>query len=229
MGGAQTPKARAARRPEPPYALARSLHPPRIMRQQFHRCRSLRVVEVDASELPHGRGAGRMVLDELCEARQLAPCVGLEACDVLTPGQKRDLLVTRATRIRDEAGPAELAGEPNARAVELEGLKRDLLRDRDAIVAANNELEDEIRQLLSSAGDPERPGFEAQLRFREALDRLMVGRLDAIDAALDALRAGAYGRCEACGSDIDVERLRVALGTRVCSRCAQGAGAPDGA
>jgi DnaK suppressor protein len=194
------------------------------MRQQFHRCRSLRLVEVEASDLPHGRGAGRIVLDELCEAKQLAPCLGLEECDVLTPGQKRDLLLTRATRIRDEAGPRELAGEPDPRSARLEGLKRDLLRDRDAIVAANNELEDEIRDMLASAGDRERPGFEAQLRFREALDRLMVRRLDAIDAALDALRAGAYGRCEACGSDIEVDRLRGALGTRVCGRCARAAG-----
>lgn len=194
------------------------------MRQQFHRCRSLRFVEVDASELLHRRGAGRIVIEELCEAKHLAPCVGLEDCDVLTPGQKRDLLVTRATRIRDEAGPRELAGERSPRAVELEGLKRDLLRDRDAIVAANNELEDEMRQMLGSGEDREQPGFEAQLRFREALDRLMVRRLDALDAALDALRAGEYGRCGACGSDIEVDRLRAALGTRVCGRCAQAAG-----
>jgi len=191
------------------------------MRQQFHRCRSLRIVTADASELPHGRGSGRLVLEELCEAKKLAPCVGLEECDILTPGQKQELLLTRATRIRSEAGEGALGGAPDARAADLEGLKRDLLHDRAAIIAANNELEDEIRRGIESAREGQQPDFETQLRFREALDRLMVRRLDAIDRALDALHAGRYGRCEACGGPIDLERLRVALETSVCRRCAE--------
>ena len=89
------------------------------MRKQFHRCRSLRLVEVDASDLGHVRGSGRIVLEELCDAKQLTPCVGLEECDVLAPGQKRELLVTRATRIRSAQGPEELAGEPNPRALRM--------------------------------------------------------------------------------------------------------------
>jgi RNA polymerase-binding transcription factor DksA len=195
------------------------------MRQQFHRCRSLRLVEVDASELGRVRGSGRLVLEELCEAKQLARCIGLAECDVLTAGQKRELLLTRATRIRREEGESPLAGAPDPRAAELAGLRRDLLHDRDVIVAANAELTAEIRELLESGEGREQPGFESQLRFREALDRLMVRRLDAIDRALDALRAGRH-KCDSCGAPIDVDRLRTVLDTNVCRSCAKSASGP---
>ena len=71
------------------------------MRHHFHRCGHLRVVTIDASDLSQARRGGSFVVEELCEARKLAPCVGLAECDILAPAQKRDLLGARATRLRD--------------------------------------------------------------------------------------------------------------------------------
>ena len=89
------------------------------MRHHFHRCMNLRVVSVRASELHGARHGGGVVLEELCEAKSLTRCVGLADCDILTAGQKQELLVERATRIREEEGrpiegPAafDLAFEP---------------------------------------------------------------------------------------------------------------------
>lgn len=45
-------------------------------------------------------------------------------------------------------------------------------------------------------------------------------RLEEIDAALDRLGHGAYGRCETCGESIDPERLEVLPAARQCVRCA---------
>jgi RNA polymerase-binding transcription factor DksA len=45
-------------------------------------------------------------------------------------------------------------------------------------------------------------------------------RLDEIDAALERVGRGAYGRCETCGEVIDPERLEVLPAARQCVRCA---------
>ena len=74
------------------------------MRQHFHRCPNLRVVSVAAEDLGPNRGRGSAVLDELCAARKLTRCVGLAECDELPPAQKRELLVARVTRLREETG-----------------------------------------------------------------------------------------------------------------------------
>ncbi|GAB90756.1 TraR/DksA family transcriptional regulator [Gordonia rhizosphera] len=53
------------------------------------------------------------------------------------------------------------------------------------------------------------------------MDRSRV-RLEEIDAALDRLGHGAYGRCETCGTPIDPERLEVLPAARQCVKCAMG-------
>ncbi|MGW0039712.1 TraR/DksA family transcriptional regulator [Gordonia sp. NPDC003376] len=45
-------------------------------------------------------------------------------------------------------------------------------------------------------------------------------RLEEIDAALDRVGEGSYGRCETCGSPIDPERLEVLPAARQCVDCA---------
>ncbi|NDK90295.1 hypothetical protein GYA93_11980 [Gordonia desulfuricans] len=45
-------------------------------------------------------------------------------------------------------------------------------------------------------------------------------RLEEIDAALDRVGAGSYGRCEACGSAIGPDRLEVLPAARQCVDCA---------
>ncbi|MGE5586868.1 MAG: TraR/DksA C4-type zinc finger protein [Clostridia bacterium] len=53
------------------------------------------------------------------------------------------------------------------------------------------------------------------LKFREDA-RLLLKR---IDEAIERVRSGAYGTCERCGREIDVERLEMMPHTAVCARC----------
>jgi RNA polymerase-binding transcription factor len=203
------------------------------MRHHFHRCTNLRVVSIPAAEI-HGarRGAG-IVVEELCEAKRLTPCVGLAECDILTAGQKQELLVERATRIREQKGrPTELSGVSKERAEEIDRLRQELVRDWDAIVEENIRLEAEIagaedRELLAGAdqaGDLEAAGLS--LQRDPAWSALRIERLDELDRALAAMEDRAYGTCALCGGEIPIERLRLYAETRVCTTCAQEAPAP---
>jgi RNA polymerase-binding transcription factor DksA len=199
------------------------------MRQHFHRCGYLRVIAVDASELGRPRKGGSRILEELCQARGLARCVGLAECEVLAPAQKRELLAARATRLREqEGGWSPLADLPDPRASELRELRGELLEEREQIVAENR------RRVLEAAaalqrnprplGRAEQPELEAagiSVFQDEALRELRAARLDAIDRGLEALAGRSYGDCARCGRPIEVARLRIAPDTVVCMACAQ--------
>jgi RNA polymerase-binding transcription factor DksA len=201
------------------------------MRQHFHRCGHLRVIAIDASDLSGARKSGTQILEELCEARGLARCVGLAECDVLAPAQKRDLLAARATRLRhEEGGSSPLADVPDPRAAELRALLRDLLDERDELVQENR------RRLLESAaalqrnprpvGSAEESGFEAaglSVFLDDDWRALRTARLDAIDRGLEAMARSRYGDCARCGRPIEAARLRIAPDTVVCMACAEAA------
>jgi RNA polymerase-binding transcription factor DksA len=201
------------------------------MRHHFHRCGFLRVLELDARELSGARKGGRQILEELCEAKRLAPCLGLSDCDVLSPAQKRDLLVARATRLRrEEGGHSPLADAPDARAAELDEMRRELLEERNAIAEENRRLSAESAGALRRNPRPASPTEEHELRAAgvsvvqdDALRALRTGRLDAIDSALDALSRGRFGDCACCGKPIEIDRLREAPDTVVCQSCARAA------
>jgi len=207
------------------------------MRHHFHRCGHLRVISVPASELHGARRGGSLILEELCDARGLTPCLGLADCDILSPAQKRDLLVERATAIRQEEGrPTELSGVParsRARLSELRELRDGLAAERAAIVEDNRRLHAErigaAAGLLPDGADGEDLAAAGlSVRFDEALEALGTERLDALDAALEAMRDAAYGTCGICGDEIEIERLRQAPQTRVCAACAHEASPPPG-
>ena len=198
------------------------------MRQHFHRCPNLRLVTVDARDLASMRGRGHVVLDELCAANRLSPCVGLVECEILDAAQRRTLLAVRATRLREEEGAARstLADVPDPRADELAVLSGDLLEERRAIT-------DENRRLLAestAASDwgltqPARAteGFEGagvSSRLDDSLRALRSARLDAIDRALEAIGAGDPLVCLRCRRRIELERLRETPDARVCQVCA---------
>ncbi len=44
-------------------------------------------------------------------------------------------------------------------------------------------------------------------------------RLQDIDAALEKIKKGNYGKCDKCGKDIDIERLKVYPEARFCVKC----------
>ena len=77
-------------------------------------------------------------------------------------------------------------------------LQRELVADRARIVAENKRIEAEIGSLLEesrdgSADEVDRGDAAAAVRFDDALERLSLQRLDAIDRALDAMDRGTFG------------------------------------
>ena len=204
------------------------------MRQHFHRCRHLRVVSVDASELSGERRGGAVILDELCEAQQLTSCVGLVDCDILSDRQKRELLVARGTRMREEEGRASpFAGASERRADELGAFRDELLEENATLIEHNRSLIAEEAFAIDARG-PEDPtervelaGRGVSLRIDDALGRLAVARLDGIDRALEAMAQGRYGLCVACGDEIAIARLRLAPDARICAGCAGKAAPPQ--
>jgi len=198
------------------------------MRQHFHRCGYLRVVTVEASDLSGARKGGSQIVDELCEARGLARCVGLAECDVLSAAQKRDLLTARATRLREEeGGSSPLADASDPRGAELRTLERDLLDEREQTLEENRKRVFDAAGALRRNPHPLPAAQQSELAVAgisvfddEALRELRTARLDAIDRALDALARGRYGDCAACGRPIETARLRITPDTVVCSACA---------
>lgn len=197
------------------------------MRHHFHRCPNLRVITADASELNGARRHGSIALDELCEAKQLSPCMGLLDCDVLAPSQKRTLLVSRATQLRaQDGGPSELAGGSRPGDALLAEIRGGLVAERARIVTANERIETEVASLLEvsrdgNADEIDRGDAAAALRFDDALERLSVRRLDAIDRALDAMEHGTFGECRECGVEIEPDRLRAVPDALLCIGCAR--------
>lgn len=205
------------------------------MRHHFHRCAHLRVIEIKGSDRSRTRKGGIEVVDELCEARRLAPCLGLAECDVLSAQQKRDLLAARATLLRDEeGGRSPLADARDPRAEELLALRDELLEERQEIVADNLRLRAEAGGAVLRNPRPLRPSEAAELpvaaasvSFDDSLRELRAARLDALDRALDAIAAGSRLECVRCGRPIEGQRLREAPDTAVCNTCAEQALPPE--
>jgi RNA polymerase-binding transcription factor DksA len=196
------------------------------MRQHFHRCPQLRAVTVDASDVSGDRKGGRFVLDELCAAKGLAPCVGLVDCDLLSYAEKRELLVARVTELRERTGGETAIGDiGGTRGREIERLALELIEERQEILNANQRLLAEATAAFDAQpkgaplGAPEDLGPDLAVHA----PALQAGRLDAIDRALEAMGAPGYGVCACCQRFIARDRLRAAPDTRVCSDCAKAA------
>jgi len=52
-----------------------------------------------------------------------------------------------------------------------------------------------------------------------ALENTLQKQLKEITEALDRMAAGTYGKCENCGQEIDVDRLRAYPAARTCITC----------
>jgi len=197
------------------------------MKHHFHRCGHLRVLQVDASELASSRKGGAQILEELCDAKRLARCVGLAECDVLQPAQKRELLGARATRLREEErGESALADAPDARAAALRELRAAFEAEYRAIVEENRARKVEAAAAVQRNPRPLPPQQDWSLAvggltvfLDDGLRELRVERLDALEQALDAMRRGRYGECARCHGAIAIERLRETPGSVVCAAC----------
>ncbi len=88
---------------------------------------------------------------------------------------------------------------------------------RDELAASGDQQFIELATRVHDAGDES---------FAHLLSDLDAARLDRhvadyreIDAAVERLDDGSYGECADCGTDIPLERLRVAPAARCCVAC----------
>jgi RNA polymerase-binding transcription factor DksA len=99
----------------------------------------------------------------------------------------------------------------------LEEERTRLQRLREGLSEATQPVEPE------TAADPGAGGHLADVgseMFERSRDLSIVEDLEAqlveIDHAVSRIEHGTYGRCEACGREIDVERLQARPATRFC-------------
>jgi len=81
---------------------------------------------------------------------------------------------------------------------------------------------DETPQDLDSDSniDEEAESDEAEeLTNQLALAQSHRDRINAIDAALNKIRGGSYGKCENCGQDIPLEVLNLVPESKYCENC----------
>lgn len=80
--------------------------------------------------------------------------------------------------------------------------------------AEQSESSGEIADYDQHPGDMGTETFERtkELAVQDQLD----ARLSDVDAALERIEVGTYGRCEACGKEIEPERLKARPATRYC-------------
>lgn len=97
-------------------------------------------------------------------------------------------------------------------------------RTKSLIAAVSERLASVLDATADEASDDEHDPEGATLAVERGqlvaqVERSRV-RLDEIDAALDRLGHGSYGRCETCGTPIPPERLEVLPAARQCVDCA---------
>lgn len=84
-----------------------------------------------------------------------------------------------------------------------------------------NEETDALRSRdVSDHLDQESPASDCDVITQLILMERTEQRLREVDAALDRFTDGSYGRCDRCGADIPIRRLRALPTARVCVPCA---------
>ena len=123
-------------------------------------------------------------------------------------------------------GPSR--GIPTERSAELELVVAELRSERGRIADQLARLQATERESATERGAaPAESDAQARqlgaLAVDEPLAALSARRLDGIDHALARAQRGDLGRCEKCGWDIPIARLRALPGSTRCVRCASGA------
>jgi DnaK suppressor protein len=96
----------------------------------------------------------------------------------------------------------------------LEDRKQEILSEADrAVGEMNNGTEDGYADPTDRASLESDRNFLLRLRDRE---RKLLGK---IEEAVTRIDEGSYGRCEECGGDIGIERLKARPVTTFCISC----------
>ncbi len=100
--------------------------------------------------------------------------------------------------------------------------ERDVVRRR--LAALDHDYDEVVAASRDTNADDEHDPEGATIAFERsqvgALVRQARERLAELDAALDRLDNGSYGRCERCGRPIDPARLDARPDARTCVGCA---------
>jgi RNA polymerase-binding transcription factor DksA len=91
-----------------------------------------------------------------------------------------------------------------------------VLTDRRAYLLGKTES---IEDQFEHSGDEPFDGDSAEvgdLDVLDDLDEMAQSEIRAIDAALDRIKAGSFGKCVTCGDPIDAERLETLPHTPFC-------------
>ena len=106
--------------------------------------------------------------------------------------------------------------------------KRDLQKFRALLVAQRDELVGNAKRALSGDIHVDPDDFpdemdtaspEVNLQFPGRLREREQGLLSKIDAALQKIDSGEYGKCMNCGEDIGIARLRARPVAELCIEC----------
>ncbi|SDF04650.1 transcriptional regulator, TraR/DksA family [Blastococcus aurantiacus] len=93
------------------------------------------------------------------------------------------------------------------------------------IAALTREFDEVVAASKASNADDEHDPEGATIAFERQQVAALLGqarrRLADVDAAVTAVEAGTYGRCEACGRPIAAERLAARPSARTCIDCAR--------
>ena len=114
--------------------------------------------------------------------------------------------------------------------VDVEHFRDLLVEKRQAVVAAlsnlhqenSRSLEDETGELVSGSADQHLADTATETVEREigsTLEEHDERLLGAIDAALQRIEAGTYGKCVNCGAPIPEERLEAMPWATLCIEC----------
>lgn len=95
----------------------------------------------------------------------------------------------------------------------LEGRKREILQEAERALGTMNGVEEAYADPTDRAALESDRNFLLRMRDRE---RKLLGK---IDEAFERIGDGTYGRCEECGGEIGVERLKARPVTTFCIGC----------
>ena len=132
------------------------------------------------------------------------------------------LATTLGLRRRGEGESRERGGREGELAALVAELERERERIRarlEARQASERVLEEADRELPLDLA--ERGADHNELTAARSLDEMALGRLRAIDHALDRAAQKLLGVCEGCGGPIPVPRLRALPGATTCVACAR--------
>jgi DnaK suppressor protein len=134
--------------------------------------------------------------------------------------RKSSKKIPRAPRQRG-ADKQGLAMKRNMHGQMIEEITRNLSQRRSSLLQDVAESQDEMAAIEQQETELEESAQKDRLtRLTSRLKERDRQKIREIDAALDRLTTGSYGKCDKCGRDIRIDRLRALPTTTLCIDCA---------